>query len=548
MKRLIISASIAVLAILGVQANPITAEKAMEIALQFSHQNQMRSFSGSSENNLRLRHVARNAMGAVDYYVIDREDSEGFIIVSGDDLALPVWGYCEQGWFDYYRLPENLQWWLSEYQSQLQWLRDHPEAHPLKTVALTSSVSPLLKTQWDQIRPYNNYCPATPNGPNGHAYSGCLATALAQIMKYYNHPQRGMGSHSYTFEMNGAPMTLSADFSQSVYQWSKMLNNYYSGNYTTTQADAVARLISDAGIALNMKYGAGSSSAFYKDVPEALAAFFDYSPSFNYLLRNSYEGDWDGTLRSELNASRPIYYFGQKAESYGGGGHAFVMDGYNNDGYFHINWGWGGDYDGYFASGLLSPNGGSNPTASGYNTSQGAIINIRPDAAGEGGVTLRQGVKAESSLMPANNVQASIKLESLGGTYSGTIRLAVATKTGNDSYSWRNIFKKTVTLAANKPTVINFKGSFDIQEGETYYFVLLNPHIPNYNFIWSTPVPFTVGMTGDVNRDKEVNVADVNAVISLILNGGNYKNRADVNGDGEVNLADVNAIISIILK
>ena len=189
MKRLIISASIAVLAILGVQANPITAEKAMEIALQFSHQNQMRSFSGSSENNLRLRHVARNAMGAVDYYVIDHEDSEGFIIVSGDDLALPVWGYCEQGWFDYYRLPENLQWWLSEYQSQLQWLRDHPEALPLKTVTLTSSVSPLLKTQWDQIRPYNNYCPATPNGPNGHAYSGCLATALAQIMKYYNHPQ-----------------------------------------------------------------------------------------------------------------------------------------------------------------------------------------------------------------------------------------------------------------------------------------------------------------------------------------------------------------------
>lgn len=552
MKRLLMATVVAALSVPCMVSNPVSAEKAMEIALQFTRQNEIRSFSDASHNTLRLNYVSRNAHGEIDYYVIDREPDGGFIIVAGDDVSLPVWGYSEQGQFDYDQLPENMRWWLSEYQSQLQWLRNHPETSPRQSVVLAASVSPLLQTQWDQIRPYNNYCPIVAGGPGGRAYSGCLATALAQIMKYYNHPRNGYGSHTYKFYLNNVLTTLSADFSTSVYQWSQMLNNYYSG-YTTSQGNAVARLISDVGIALNMRYGASGSNAYYKDVMEPLVANFDYDPSASFLLKDRYQGDWDAMLRNELDANRPIYYFGQKGENYGREGHAFVVDGYNSSGYFHINWGWSGGSDGYFVSDLFTPNP-SNPPESGYNASQGAIIGIKPDATGTGGITLKRGVEAYSNKMPANDVRATIELESLNGPYNGTLRLAVATKTGENSYRWNNEFRKQISLEEGVPTVIEFRDSFNLTEGETYYLVLIHPYITIVNYLWCDVDSFTVVspvIPGDVNDDKEVTVADVNAVISLIIGGtsaGVNANRADVNGDGEINIADVNAIISIILK
>lgn len=550
MKRLLMAAAVAALTVPCMVSNPVSADKAMEIALQFTRHNQVKSFTGASDNALRLNYVSRNAKGDIDYYVIDREHDGGFIIVAGDDVSTPVWGYSEHGVFDYDQLPDNMQWWLSEYQSQLQWLRDHPEAQTRQSVVLTSAVQPLIQTRWDQIQPFNNYCPIAFGGPNGRAYAGCLATALAQIMKYYQHPQHGYGSHTYSFYLNNRLLTLSADFSQSVYQWSQMLNDYTS-SYSSAQGNAVARLVSDAGIALNMAYGANGSIAYYKDVVEPLVAYFDYSPSTTYWLKARYEGDWDALLRSELDARRPIYYFGQKGEEPNSSGHAFVVDGYNESGLFHINWGWGGDLDGYFVSGLFNPNGGTSSTA-GYNSKQGAIIKIEPDQTGTGGITLKSGIRAFAEEMPASDVRASITLECLNGPYSGTLRLAVATKTGDNSYRWNQMFRQPVSLEAGETKVIDFKGSFDLTVGETYYFVLLNPYITTGNYLWTDAVPFTVispDIPGDVNNDKEVTVADVNAVISLII-GGTTANasRADVNGDGEINLADVNAIISIILK
>lgn len=553
MKKIIVVTVVAALAVLGMEANPISVDRAMEIAAQFTQQGHLKSFSGN-HHQLQLAYASWNTRGSVDYYVINREADNGFIIVAGDDISMPVWGYSEQGTFDIYQIPENMRWWLSEYQRQLQWMCDHPETQPRKSVIISKSMGPLLQMSWNQTKPFNNYSPLVSGGPNGRAYSGCVATAMAQIMKYYNHPQKGYGSNSYTFMMNGSPVTLSADFSQSTYRWGEMLYYYYTNGYSATEATAVAQLIRDAGIAVNTKYGAEGSSANTNNVLVALVSYFDYSPSISYLLKDEYSGSWDRVLKSEIDARRPILYRGNKSESQGGGGHAFVVDGYDNAGYYHINWGWGGNYNGYFAIDLFTPYYQSHQYGEGYNTYQGAIIGIERDNSGAGGIVLKSSIVPGNSVMPANDVRASIDVQALNGPYTGTLRVGIATQKENGGYTWEdeNEFTEEISVEADQVKRIDLIGSFNLTEGKTYYFILLNPYITCVNYLWCDAVPFTVAVLppipGDVNNDKAVNISDVNAVIDLILSGGDSSNgRADVNGDGIINITDINLIIHIIL-
>ena len=232
MKKLCLSFVVVLLTTLTVSSKVITADQAMAMALQFANRPQMLSSNHDKQCRLQLSHVSRSLDGCIDYYVFNRNENDGFIIVSGDDLSLPVWGYCDHGSFNINELPENVRWWLTEYQSQLQWLRRNPNYAARQNPVIAGSVAPLLSTSWDQIYPYNKYCPYTFYGPGRHAYSGCLATAMAQVMKYYSHPATGAGDHSYSFKFDGQMTTLSADFSQSVYNWNQMLNSN-SNSYTT---------------------------------------------------------------------------------------------------------------------------------------------------------------------------------------------------------------------------------------------------------------------------------------------------------------------------
>ncbi len=552
MKRLYISLVVLLLATLTVSSKVITVDQAMEVAMQFANRPQMLSSSHDKQCRLQLSHVTRSLDGSIDYYVFNRNEDDGFIIVSGDDLSLPVWGYSEHGSFNINELPENVRWWLSEYQSQLQWLRRNPSYAARQNPVIAASVSPLLNTFWDQIYPYNMYCPYTFYGPGRHAYTGCLATAMAQVMKYHSHPATGAGDHTYTFKFDGQMTILSADFSKSVYNWNQMLNSYgYS--YTTEQADAVARLMSDVGISINMVYGASSSFAKYIDAVEAMVAYFDYSPSIQYKLKNKNSGSWATLLRNEIDARRPVFYFGQKSRDEGYGGHAFVVDGYNDSGYFHINWGWGGDYDGYFMIDLFSP--GNATAAQGYNTDQGAIIKIEPDVTGTGGIVLKGDLKPGSTKMSANDIQASVDVEAVGGPYQGTLQLPVSILNDQGNYSWNyaNVLTCYVSLQPNQKQTVTFKGSCNLEDGKTYYLLLINPYCTESNYIWGNVASFTVGqwpiIKGDVNGDHEVNIADINVIINIILGGqvdSSTLFRADVNHDREINIADVNAVIQYI--
>lgn len=311
-------------------AGNVTPNEAMALATSWlggNHGNRVATTQQISHENqaLTLAHKLNSPQGETDVYIFNRANNGGFILIAGDDAVSPVLGYCDEGSFDPDNIPPQMQWLLSEYSRELAFARTH-NSSPRKTVSLSTSVSPLIQTQWDQDAPYNNECPSL---NSSQTVTGCVATAMAQIMYYYKWPLQGTGNHSYTWNSG----TLSADFSQSTYDWNNMCLTY-SGSETAEQNAAVAKLMSDCGISVDMEYNVdseGGSGAVTAQAPESMKTYFGYSQYAGMLYRNGYGIDeWESMLRRELDAKRPVLYCGQ-----GSGGHAFVVDGYDTHGYFH---------------------------------------------------------------------------------------------------------------------------------------------------------------------------------------------------------------------
>lgn len=376
------------------------------------------------------------------FYIFNTGD--GFVIVSADDIAYPVLGYSDEGSFNTDNIGPNTLNWLRGYQRQIQFGIDNNIAateeisnqwyklqNGIRTPQRnTRSVSSLLATRWNQSAPYNNLCPYD-NEANTRTVTGCVATAMAQVMKYWNYPARGIGSHTYTHSTYGE---LSADFGNTTYDWNNMLNSY-RGSTTTEQDEAVAVLMYHCGVAVEMSYdiaangGSGAYTVSYDGyfdycAESALKNFFCYnSTTLQGLLRDDYEDtEWKNILRQELNASRPIIYSG----SGDGGGHCFVCDGYDANDYFHFNWGWGGSEDGMFLIDALNPGeGGIGGGGYQFNEGQDIIIGIQPS-----GITVSP---------------ATLEIASAGGNYSGTVRAgtAAASWTATSSENWLTISPTT---------------------------------------------------------------------------------------------------------
>ena len=309
--------------------------------------------------------VAYKAMtgGKVDFTVYNKADNKGFVVLDNQDQVL---GYSDQGSFDYDKIPDNMKWWLSQYQEEINWARTNRiKTSPIKSDGGRDSimVRPLLgDIAWSQGSPYNKMCP-TVGGQR--CVVGCAATAMSQIMFYYKWPLRGHGYYAY--DWNGK--TLSCNFSESTYDWDNILPTYLR-SYTDEQANAVAKLCSDAGISLDMNYGVSGSGALVDRQYYAFPRNFAYSSNIKYYNKDNFtEAEWDSMLRAELDAARPIFYSGQDANS---GGHAFVCDGYTKFGYFHFNWGWNGAYNSFFKIGALNVSGYQ------FNTGNEITIGLEP--------------------------------------------------------------------------------------------------------------------------------------------------------------------------
>ena len=359
-------------------AEQVQPETARRVAQTFLSSNR-----GDTNNLVDISAKA----GFPNLYIFTTEHS--FVVMSTDDRVQPILGYSLIGSFVTENIPNNLRWWLQSYSDQIQYvvesslsptqevIRQWQElaSGTVNTNRSRTAVAPLITTTWGQGTPYNLLCPQ-------NTVTGCVATAMAQIMKYWNYPAHGIGWHSYTPYYHPEYGEQTANFNATTYDWNNMVDhyNYYydeQGNFhwddtqTDEQKQAVATLMYHCGVAVEMEYDpSGSGASSY--ITPALFNYFNFSST--YIDREDYDdSEWISMLQNEMNASRPVFYCGS-----GSGGHAFVCDGYDSgtygNYYFHFNWGWGGDCDGYFSVNNMTP-GGSN-----FNSYQYATIGIQPSA------------------------------------------------------------------------------------------------------------------------------------------------------------------------
>lgn len=293
---------------------------------------------------------------------------KGYEILPADDCAQALLGYSESGEFD--SSNPAFEWWLGEYGRQMEFARRNgaPLMAPRRLAG--PEIQPLVKTLWDQGGPYNLLCPEY----RGHRCPvGCVATAMAQVMKYYNYPPVGTGEHSYHWAKGDT--TLSFDYAATRFDWAQMAD-VYDNRSTEAQKQAVAQLMYAVGVSVNMIYLPGESGAYSQDMGGAMTSHFGYDKSYWMPSRDYYDLDtWQQMCYDNLAAGMPILYTGVGAD----GGHQFICDGYSSDGYFHFNWGWGGMSDGWFLLTGLNPQAiGIGGGDGGFNYQQMASLNVRP--------------------------------------------------------------------------------------------------------------------------------------------------------------------------
>ena len=403
------------------------------------------------------------------YYVYENADGEGWVIVAANDAVRPILAYSETGHFNTENMPVNVRKWMGKYNRFIQKVEKDGlvAGEETKTewkvlrkgtkVTHTPVVGPLIKTTWDQDSPYWNLCPGS---GSSKAYTGCVATAMAQVMNYWQWPVKGTGSHTYQpldpNSKTGAKSKRygqqSANFGETTYDWANMKNSY-SGSYTTTEATAVATLMYHCGVASEMMYGndadegSGTYTVNYGDwddptcAENAFVTYFGYKKDgltsymrdgFTYEGHTYYEkwtdAAWTAMIKAELDKQHPILYGGAGS----GGGHSFICDGYDDAGYFHFNWGWSGENDGYYKLSSLKPgSGGAGGGSYDFSEDQDVIIGIVPDKKDLPKVTVTwsvKGVKTTSEftqeddlVLPANPADCSESNVFVGWTKSSSV-------------------------------------------------------------------------------------------------------------------------------
>lgn len=355
-------------------ANPITKQQAHEA---------VKAFINKKGKNLRIKPAIIRSVSEISedekecLYFFNIENNNGFIIASGDDSTPAILGYTDKGSYDEDSIPENMKSWLVEYKRQVAYNMKRHAASAKISSSYHPKITPLLSTIWHQHDPYNLKCP-TLSIQNKRCVTGCVATAMAQVMFYHrnqsvNKTTKEIPGYLYT-DNNEGDITVEAFPQGSIIDWDNILDSY-DGSETQVQKEAVAYLLAYCGASVQMEYGTETSYAYSENVLPALQDYFNYSESMFLENRIFYtDKEWDDLIYSELAKGNPIYYSGSPQS--GKSGHAFVCDGYDGNGYYHINWGWGGSYDGYFLLSALNPY----LQGVGYNMDHQALIGAKPKA------------------------------------------------------------------------------------------------------------------------------------------------------------------------
>ncbi len=391
-------------------AAPIDADKARTAAQSFATKMGKQLIASTLPQRVKGTSTTHSP-----YYIYNTQGDAGFIIIAGDDRAGTLLGYTDRGHYNEAELPDPLRQLLADYSQQIQAL-DSADActtqmQPAKVAAAHPSrtyVAPLLGTLWNQKDPYNALCPiynksdGTSSGTR--SATGCVATALAQMMAYYKYPKATVADiPSYTFTSGGKSIKMDAIAKGTTIDWANITNTY-STTSTTAQKNAVANLMLMVGTGCEMVYGAASASNMQTGV-QLLHSKMGYDETIRNVRRESYtQEEWTNMLYTEVAEGRPVGY---RANSPSGGGHAFVIDGYDTADLFHVNWGWGGSGNGFFRISVLyqsEPTAVSTANTKGYSTLQEAIIGVKPNDGIDSGTDATQALTAHDITLSGNAV------------------------------------------------------------------------------------------------------------------------------------------------
>lgn len=352
MKRTFLLFALSFVVFLNVKAES-AIKQAMRMAQQFMQ-----------EKNIEIYFPEPDSLAPAPYYIFNAKDNRGFVIVSGLASSESILAYSDKGNLRLDNLPDNLRWWLDCYEKMYQIQSTHSLKAPEEQKE-RHTVSPLIKTKWGQRYPYNTLCPYI---DNQQCITGCVATAMAQLMNYYNYPKSSKATYPYRtvtakIQMGGLP---AVDFN-----WDAMLDVYDNASSEESRV-AVSTLMFYCGCAINMDYGVESSGADVTPVCDAMPYFFDYDESSKKIYRKDYHAeDWEQLIYESIEKGMPVFYSGDNGQE--NGGHAFLCDGYDR-GFFHVNWGWDGLYNGFFKLLPDTENYGDTDFKNEYINNQMAVV------------------------------------------------------------------------------------------------------------------------------------------------------------------------------
>lgn len=516
MKRLLQLLAMAMIAI-PVLAQQLTPEEAMMRVKRMSGTAQAKATKSQTRKLVYTMKAAVNGMPSAPessdnlFYIFS--DDRSFVIAGADEKLPALIAYGNSSAFSADSIPDNLRYWLDDYKVKMS-------AALAKGVTLTSPtamgtpvVKPLITAKWAQEKPFNNDC----NDIGQSSATGCVATAMAQIMYYHKWPMQGTDSHSYSYKLNFGgdigvkTITPSVDFSSHTYNWSNMQDAYgvyvdeesgdtLNASYKDDQAADVACLLHDCGVSVDMIYAGGSSSASSAKVPYALTTYFGYDCGMSYLQKVLFsDEEWAQMIRTELDARRPVLYSGQTLNNEG---HAFICDGYDNAGYYHMNWGWQGMANGYYlivGTDALNPDvssTGGGTVGLGYTEGNDMIIGIQKAQAGSSYnyfMYCNQPFTVDRS-----NITANTLINLKGGFFNGSIvevefEVGMRFKHTAADYS-ADINFTSSTLKTNSgfssygrnPSALRYNGKYEVYpiyrvKGTTEWKVML------YNKSWAIP-------------------------------------------------------------
>ena len=456
-KKSVIWAVLAMVAMSATAAS-VDGDAAQRTALGFLRSNSSAKFMNSSAS-LRLEYAEPSAVRAewADYYVFNATDGSAFVVVSGDDRAEAVLAYGE-GAIDMDNIPCNLRWWFNYSKEQMEYLHAHPDISVNRSPSRASLVmEPLLPCTWNQTTPYNDYCPVY---QGKRCVTGCVATAMAQVMYYWRFPDELPDLIGYKTNNLGIIMP---DLPPTTLEWDEMLDSYYSyylpdvAVYTPSQGAAIAKLMLYCGVSCYMDYSYDGSGAACLNQWIALQ-MFGYNPQSTFVHRDDYDTEaWEAMMLDDIANKRPILYAGYDSS----GGHAFVIDGYDGSKY-HINWGWEGSGDGYFA--LDAFNVGQYM----FNAGHEMIYNLSPEGFGQQVTPYDCEVDGLYYKLKDNEATVTYR-EEIYKTYSGNVAIPEQVTVNGKDYAvtaiGNNAFRGSNYLTSvSIPSSVKFIGKYAFKD------------------------------------------------------------------------------------